>query len=73
MSRAVFARRFMQSVGEPPLTYVTRWRMGGTTFLLKQGEHIATMAHQVGYDNDFVFAKTLRLARGVASAVPYAR
>ncbi|MER9776939.1 AraC family transcriptional regulator [Mesorhizobium sp. M0220] len=26
-SRATFARRFTQLIGEPPLSYVTRWRM----------------------------------------------
>jgi AraC-like DNA-binding protein len=28
LSRAAFARNFSASVGEPPRSYLTRWRMG---------------------------------------------
>ena len=34
VSRAAFARRFHQAVGEPPLNYVTRWRMNLAADLL---------------------------------------
>jgi AraC-like DNA-binding protein len=34
MSRAAFARNFSASVGEPPHSYLTRWRMGIATQLL---------------------------------------
>lgn len=66
LSRAAFARRFRQAVGEPPLTYVTRWRMTAAADLLEQGEPIAGVAHQVGYDNEFAFAKAFKRVRGVA-------
>jgi AraC-like DNA-binding protein len=66
LSRAPFARRFRQAVGEPPLAYVTRWRMTVAADLLEQGERIAKVAHQVGYDNEFAFAKAFKRVRGVA-------
>lgn len=66
LSRAAFVRRFSQAVGEPPLTYVTRWRMTAAADLLAQGERIAAVAHQVGYDNEFAFAKAFKRVRGVA-------
>jgi AraC-like DNA-binding protein len=66
LSRAAFARRFRQAVGEPPLAYVTRWRMTVAADLLEQGERIASVAHQVGYDNEFAFAKAFKRVRGVA-------
>lgn len=66
LSRAPFARRFRQAVGEPPLAYVTRWRMTVAADLLERGERIASVAHQVGYDNEFAFAKAFKRVRGVA-------
>ncbi len=66
LSRAAFVRRFRQAVGEPPLAYVTRWRMTTAADLLEQGERIANVAHKVGYDNEFAFAKAFKRVRGVA-------
>ena len=66
LSRAAFARRFHQAVGEPPLSYVTRWRMTVAAGLLTQGRSIAQVAHAVGYDNEFAFAKAFKRIRGVA-------
>jgi AraC-like DNA-binding protein len=66
MSRAPFARRFREAVGEPPLAYVTRWRMTVAADLLEQGAFIASVAHRVGYDNEFAFAKAFKRVRGIA-------
>ena len=66
VSRAVFARRFADVVGEPPLSYVTRWRMTVAAGLLGQGQRIAAVAQRVGYDNEFAFAKAFKRVRGVA-------
>jgi AraC-like DNA-binding protein len=66
LSRAPFARRFRQAVGEPPLAYVTRWRMTLAADLLEHGGLIANVAHEVGYDNEFAFAKAFKRVRGVA-------
>lgn len=64
LSRAAFARRFTKSVGEPPLSYVTRWRMTVAADLLAQGGSIAEVAYQAGYDNVFAFAKAFKRIRG---------
>ncbi|HEV2678674.1 MAG TPA: AraC family transcriptional regulator [Aliidongia sp.] len=66
VSRAAFARRFNHAVGEPPLAYVTRWRMTVAAGLLEQGERIAAVAPRVGYDNEFAFAKAFKRVRGIA-------
>jgi AraC-like DNA-binding protein len=66
LSRAPFARRFRQAIGEPPLAYVTRWRMTIAADLLEHGGLIAQVAHQVGYDNEFAFAKAFKRVRGIA-------
>ncbi|WMT92743.1 AraC family transcriptional regulator [Pelagibacterium sp. H642] len=66
LSRAAFARRFNQAVGEPPLAYVTRWRMTVAASLLESGERIGEVASKVGYDNEFAFAKAFKRVRGVS-------
>jgi AraC-like DNA-binding protein len=66
LSRAPFARRFREAIGEPPLAYVTRWRMTLAADLLEQGTLIANVAQQVGYDNEFAFAKAFKRVRGTA-------
>jgi AraC-like DNA-binding protein len=66
LSRVTFVRRFRQAVGEPPLAYVTRWRMTVAADLFEQGERTASVARRVGYDNEFAFAKAFKRVRGVA-------
>lgn len=61
LSRAAFARRFTALVGEPPLTYLTRWRMTTAARLLHQGDDtLDRVAGAVGYGSAFAFAKAFR-------------
>jgi AraC-like DNA-binding protein len=64
LSRAPFARRFRDQVGEPPVTYLTRWRMTVAAARLATGEPIAATAHAVGYENEFAFAKAFKRVFG---------
>src|SRR5918998_172850 len=64
LARAPFARRFRDQVGEPPVTYVTRWRMTVAADRLTAGESIAATARAVGYDNEFAFAKAFKRVCG---------
>jgi AraC family transcriptional activator of mtrCDE len=67
MSRAVFARRFTQEVGEPPLAYLTGWRMGLASRLLRESEaSLAEVASRVGYDSEFAFSRAFKRSRGLA-------
>jgi AraC-like DNA-binding protein len=66
VSRAPFARRFREAVGEPPLAYVTRWRMTLAAEMLEKGERVARAAQEVGYENEFAFAKAFKRLRGIA-------
>jgi AraC-like DNA-binding protein len=66
LSRAPFAQRFRDAVGEAPLRYVTRWRMSVAAGLLAHGDRIASVAHRVGYHNEFAFAKAFKRVRGIA-------
>ncbi|MBF6176218.1 AraC family transcriptional regulator [Nocardia blacklockiae] len=61
MARATFTRRFTRLVGEPPLTYLTRWRMITAARLLRRERApLATVARQVGYTSEFAFAKAFK-------------
>lgn len=61
LSRAAFARRFTALVGEPPLTYLTRWRLTTATHLLRDTDKpLAQVATAVGYGSAFAFAKAFR-------------
>lgn len=67
LSRAAFARRFTEKMGEPPLTYLTRWRMGLAARLLVTSEaSLAEVAHQVGYESEFAFSRAFKRTRGLA-------
>ncbi|MGV9245325.1 AraC family transcriptional regulator [Streptomyces sp. NPDC003710] len=69
MSRAAFAARFTALVGEPPLTYLTGWRMTVAADLLRDAETtVAAVAHEVGYEDPFAFSVAFKRARGVSPA-----
>jgi AraC family transcriptional regulator, alkane utilization regulator len=67
MSRSAFASRFARLVGEPPLAYVTRWRMQKAAGLLRQSSAtLADIAERVGYDSEAAFSKAFKRAVGTA-------
>jgi len=67
MSRAAFAKRFTDLVGEPPLAYVTRWRMDLAAKLLRESrDPVARIAGKVGYISETAFAKAFRRRRKMA-------
>ncbi|TQM02793.1 AraC family transcriptional regulator [Pseudonocardia kunmingensis] len=68
VARATLAKRFTDLVGEPPLTYLTRWRMTLAADLLTQRAQatIAEVARTVGYSDAFGFSAAFKRVRGVA-------
>lgn len=67
LSRAAFARRFTALVGEPPLAYLTRWRMTlAAEALGDTDEGMEAIARRVGYTSSYAFAKAFKRERGVA-------
>jgi AraC-like DNA-binding protein len=68
MSRAAFAMRFKQLVGETPLEYLTRWRMYKATRLLRDpGRKLLEVANSVGYDSDAAFNRAFKRTHGVSA------
>lgn len=66
-SRATLARRFAQLVGEPPLAYLTRWRMTLAAQRLRDTDRsLAEIAAEVGYQSEFALGKAFKRLRGLA-------
>ncbi|PRC53241.1 AraC family transcriptional regulator, partial [Mycobacterium sp. ITM-2017-0098] len=58
---------FTDLVGEPPLTYLTRWRMTLAADLLveQRAATMAEIARAVGYPDPFGFSAAFKRVRGV--------
>src|SRR5262249_51277791 len=58
LSRSSLADRFMQFVGQPPMHYLTHWRMQIAAGLLSSGTaSIAAIAEDVGYESEAAFSR----------------
>ncbi|MFE0444843.1 AraC family transcriptional regulator [Streptomyces fungicidicus] len=67
LSRAPFAKRFAALVGQPPLGYLTWWRMTTAARLLRTSDApLRSIATQVGYTSEFAFAHAFKRAHGTA-------
>lgn len=61
MSRAAFAKRFTALVGEPPLAYLTRWRLNLAAKHLKTStDSMERVALSVGYESVTAFGNAFR-------------
>jgi AraC-like DNA-binding protein len=66
-SRSTLADRFTKLVGQPPMQYLTRWRMRTALHLLGQGTaKVSEVASQVGYDSEAAFSRAFKKTTGVA-------
>ncbi len=68
LSRSAFSARFSALVGEPPLSYLTRWRMLRATRLLKNEVSVATIADALGYASEAAFRKAFKREVGMPPA-----
>ena len=67
VSRSALARRFHELVGEPPMTYLTGWRLTLAADLLREPEAtIGSVARQVGYGSSFALSTAFKRERGVS-------
>ncbi len=61
MSRSAFAARFTHLVGEPPLHYVTRWRLHkAARHLCEKNDSVAQVAALSGYQSEAAFSKVFK-------------
>lgn len=65
MSRPALCARFSELVGEPPIAYLTGWRMTLAADKLREPDAtVATVAREVGYDNAFSFSTAFKRIYG---------
>ena len=73
LSRSAFAARFTHLLGEPPMAYVTSWRMDLAAQLLRGRDlSLARVAERVGYRSEASFNRAFKRAHGVTPGA-YAR
>jgi AraC-like DNA-binding protein len=66
LSRAAFARRFTSLIGQPPLAYLTWWRMILAARLLRASDApLRTVSAQVGYTSEFAFGAAFKRQHGL--------
>lgn len=69
LSRTVLADRFAHLVGQPPMQYLTQWRVQLAARLLGDGtSKVAAVAEQVGYASEAAFSRSFKKIAGVSPA-----
>jgi AraC-like DNA-binding protein len=67
VSRAALARRFGELVGEPPMTYLTGWRLALAADRLRDTDDtLESIAHEVGYGSAFALSGAFKRVYGVS-------
>ncbi|NUT40683.1 MAG: AraC family transcriptional regulator [Thermoactinospora sp.] len=67
VSRATLARAFTDLVGEPPMSYLTDWRLTLAADLLREpGMTVGSVARKVGYGSPFALSAAFKRVRGVS-------
>jgi len=69
VSRSVLAERFRQYLGEPPMTYLSRWRLQlGARRLTSTSYSVARISGEVGYESEPAFNRAFKREFGVPPA-----
>nr|MBA2492325.1 helix-turn-helix transcriptional regulator [Gammaproteobacteria bacterium] len=69
LSRSALAERFTHFVGQPPMQYLTQWRMQLAAGLLARGTaNMATVAMEVGYESEAAFNRAFKKLTGFPPA-----
>jgi AraC-like DNA-binding protein len=67
VSRAALARRFTELVGEPPMAFLTSWRLTLAADLLREpGATLGSVARKVGYASPYALSTAFKRVRGVS-------
>ncbi|MFF5205188.1 AraC family transcriptional regulator [Streptosporangium sp. NPDC000396] len=67
VSRASLARRFTDMVGEPPMSFLTGWRLALAADLLRETDAtIGAVARQVGYGSSFALSAAFKRTFGIS-------
>lgn len=64
-SRSTLAERFTRIIGEPPMHYLTRWRMQAAAHRLADGEtKVYAIAREMGYESEAAFSRAFKRVVG---------
>ena len=65
LSRSALAERFTEYVGQPPMQYLTNWRMQlAANHLLAGTDSIVAIAEKVGYESEAAFSRAFKKTVG---------
>lgn len=68
-SRSVLAERFTQYLGQPPIQYLTSWRLALAASRLRSGgASLARIADEVGYESEAAFNRAFKREFGMPPA-----
>ena len=66
MSRSAFAARFQELLQQPPIAFLTEWRMrAARNYLQKSRQTTMAIAESCGYSSEAAFAKAFKREEGV--------
>jgi AraC-like DNA-binding protein len=69
LSRSALADRFTALLGQPPMQYLTRWRLQLAADLLQGSERtITAIAAEVGYKSEAAFSRAFKREQGASPA-----
>jgi AraC-like DNA-binding protein len=69
LSRSAFAERFTSVIGEPPLRYLSLWRMQLAAQRMRESHMpIAQIAYEVGYESEAAFNRAFKREFGAPPA-----
>ena len=69
MSRSTLAQRFTEFIGQPPMQYLTRWRLTIAAQRLRNEKiALARLAEDSGYDSEAAFNRAFKRALGTTPA-----
>jgi len=69
LSRSALHERFVELIGQPPMQYLTQWRMQAASRLLRDTRAtVASVALDVGYESEAAFARAFKRAVGAPPA-----
>ena len=70
VSRATLARRFTQVVGQPPMEYLTEWRLTlAADLILDPAETLGSVAGEVGYGSAYALSAASSASAGSGPAI----
>jgi AraC family transcriptional regulator, alkane utilization regulator len=65
LSRSSFAERFVELIGQPPMQYLTQWRLTLAAHLLRTTNKATSLiADEVGYDSEAAFNRAFKRELG---------